>query len=124
LIHSDGDIYEGEWQADKAHGHVILNRLHDRAHTFIWTELNMLVNGLTTNRMEKVKKYGQMVPVIKVSIFKEKNMEEVSSSGLMVPYTKENSSSITFRAQVFTNGLMVVNTKENGRITRWMEKGY
>lgn len=23
LIHSDGDVYEGEWLADKAHGYVI-----------------------------------------------------------------------------------------------------
>lgn len=24
LIHSDGDIYEGEWRNDKAHGYVII----------------------------------------------------------------------------------------------------
>ena len=23
LIHSDGDVYEGDWKNDKAHGHVL-----------------------------------------------------------------------------------------------------
>lgn len=40
LIHSDGDVYEGEWRNDKAHGHVSIKGKLYREPTFTWIRLN------------------------------------------------------------------------------------
>lgn len=72
--------------------------------------------------MEKVKKFGLMVLVIRGSTFKVRNMVRDNSTGLMGQSMKENFNSTTSKASVSTDGLTVEDTKGNGKIIKWTEK--
>jgi hypothetical protein len=123
LIHSDGDIYEGEWRNDKAHGYVIIDNI-SRANMFIWMELNILDNGKMIDKMEREKKYGLMVLVIRANIKMEKKMVEVFLNGLMVQSMLENFFKITYKDRVNIVGKMEENMLVNGKIIKWMGEEY
>jgi hypothetical protein len=123
LIHSDGDIYEGEWRNDKAHGYVIIYNI-SRANMFIWMELNILDNGKMIDKMEREKKYGLMVLVIRANIKMEKKMVEVFLNGLMVQSMLENFFKITYKDRVNIVGKMEENMLVNGKIIKWMGEEY
>lgn len=74
------------------------------------------------NKMEKEKKFGQMVLVMKDYIIKEKNMEMEYLNGQMDQFMKENSFKIIFKDKVNIDGKMVENILENGKIIKWMAK--
>lgn len=123
LIHSDGDIYEGEWRNDKAHGYVIIeNNL--RENMFIWMELNILDNGKMIDKMEKDKKYGLMVIVIKANIKMEKKMVEEFLNGLKVRSMLENFFKMSDKDKVNIVGMMEENMLVNGKIIKWMAEEY
>jgi hypothetical protein len=63
----------------------------DLENTIILMELNMRVNGKTTNNMARVKRHGPMAHVTKVTIKKERRMGSVSSYGQMDRHTRASS---------------------------------
>jgi hypothetical protein len=60
--------------------------------TSTWTGLSMSASGLTTNKMEKEKKFGLTELDTKVNTIKERSTEGDNFFGLMDQFTKENSS--------------------------------
>ena len=48
LIHSDGDVYEGEWLNDKAHGKGTYIHMDGAKYTGAWREDQQYVIGMDT----------------------------------------------------------------------------
>ena len=76
---------------------------------FIWMELNTLDIGKMISKMEKAKKYGQIVLVIKDNIKMEKKMEKEHLSGQMDLFMLGNSFKIIYKELVNIFGKMVEN---------------
>lgn len=81
---------------------------------------NTKVGGSRTSNMEKEKKFGPTMHVMKVSTRMVRNTDMVNSFGLTVLLTQGISLIITYTVQAFTLGLMVVNSMVNGTITKCM----
>eukprot|EP00335_Anophryoides_haemophila_P000333 CAMPEP_0204821078 /NCGR_PEP_ID=MMETSP1018-20131115/2213_1 /ASSEMBLY_ACC=CAM_ASM_000518 /TAXON_ID=46462 /ORGANISM="Anophryoides haemophila, Strain AH6" /LENGTH=165 /DNA_ID=CAMNT_0051919671 /DNA_START=559 /DNA_END=1056 /DNA_ORIENTATION=- len=84
--------------------------------------LNILEIGKMTNKKVLVKKYGLMVPDIKVLMSKERNKVKANFIGLTDLNMKENFKIIIYMVKEFTPGLMEEHTKVNGKVIKWMEK--
>ena len=123
LIQSNGDIYEGEWRNDKANGYVIIEN-NSRENLYIWMELNILDNGKMIDKMEKDKKYGLMVIVIKANIKMEKKMVEEFLNGLKVRSMLENFFKMSYKDKVNIFGKMEENMLVNGKIINRMAEEY
>ena len=117
LIHSNGDMYEGELRNDRTNGYVIIEN-NSRENMFIWMELNILDNGKMIDKMEREKKYGLMVLVIKANIKMEKKMVEEFLNGLMVHFMLENFFKITYKDKVNIVGMMEENMLVNGKMIK------
>lgn len=74
LIHADGDVYEGEWLDDKAHGCGIYTHTDGAKYEGYWKEDKQEGKGIIYDNI-KVRKHGLMVLVMKENINKERNLE-------------------------------------------------
>jgi hypothetical protein len=83
-----------------------------------------LDNGKMIDKMEKDKKYGLMVIVIKANIKMEKKMVEEFLNGLMVQSMLENFFKIIYKDKVNIVGKMEENMLVNGKIIKWMAEEY
>lgn len=76
------------------------------------------------DKMEREKKYGLTVLVIKANIKMEKKMVGEFLNGLMVQFMLGNFFKITFKDRVNIVGKMEENMLVNGKIIRWMGEEY
>ena len=84
---------------------------------------NVLVNERRINRMEKVKRFGQMVRIILECIKRGKRMDKVSLYEWMERITKESFEGIILRALGCMSGRIRGDMKESERRIGCMEKG-
>ena len=89
-------------------------RRMEKEPTFPIAAPNTLGSGLRINKMEKVKKLGQIRLYTWETIKTEKNMARASSCGLMTAPTKANSFKTTFMVMENMNGKMEENMMEIG----------
>lgn len=94
----------------------------DSANTLIPMVPNTKASGLTINSTDKVKKVGQMVLIMTVTINLERRMVSASFCGLTILHTKVNLLIITSTERVSIHGLTVESTMVTGSATKCMEK--
>ena len=91
---------------------------------FTWMEHNILGIGRTISKMEKERKYGQIMRVIRDNIKMAKRTGEEHLNGQMDQCTLESLAKITFKELGNTVGRMEENILVIGKTTKWMEKEY
>lgn len=101
----------------KENGRMI--RLTDKESILMLMVQDTKDNGLRINNMAMVLKDGQMVPLMKVNIHKERSMEKENSPGLTLVHSLAISLTTIFMEVVSMNGQMEEFILVIGKITRW-----
>ena len=104
----------------KENGRMI--RHMDVDSTNIRMVLLMMVNGHSTNNMERVLRCGQTEQSMKVTMSKERNMVSESLHLQMAVFMKVNLDRMKYLVKVIINGLTRNDTQGNGPRTKCMEE--
>ena len=114
-MHADGDVYDGQWKNDKAHG--MGHYMHANGATYYgeWKD---------ESSMEKALSHGLMVQDMKDLIMKEKSMEMELYVLLMGAFILEIFNIMKFLEKGSMYGLMVNHMTANGKKTKCMAMEY
>eukprot|EP00828_Plagiopyla_frontata_P027067 TRINITY_DN35247_c0_g1_i1.p2 TRINITY_DN35247_c0_g1~~TRINITY_DN35247_c0_g1_i1.p2 ORF type:complete len:149 (-),score=26.21 TRINITY_DN35247_c0_g1_i1:145-591(-) len=113
LIHSNGDIYIGQWENDKSNGKGTYIKFDGTKYEGDWVDDQLEGFGI------EIWPNGGMKENIKMG----KNQVKGSTYEMMVIFMKESSWRIIFQALGLIIGLLGKNTKDIGKIIKWRDMG-